>query len=202
MTTTITDSHLAHLYKVSDVVSGKFYVGKHGGVKQGGYWGSGIRLKSHINKHGKTNMKYEILAIGTQEYIYDLEKAYVDEQFIKNNANCLNLTKGGMGGNLGGIPYNKGKPMSLEQKQKISIAKIGKPSPRKGVKLTKEAVAKISLSKMGRKNSEAHNLKLSLLLKGKKLVKVTCPNCNKIGGFPAMKRWHMDNCKDKQWLPQ
>ena len=96
MTSIIKDSHLAHLYKVSDVISGKFYVGKHGGKTQGNYWGSGLLVQRHIKKHGKANMKYEILAIGTQKYIFDLEKAYVDDVFLKANPNCLNLAKGGI----------------------------------------------------------------------------------------------------------
>jgi hypothetical protein len=28
---------------------------------------------------------------------------------------------------------------------------------------------------------------------------VSCPHCNKLGGINAMKRWHMDNCKLKEY---
>ena len=27
--------------------------------------------------------------------------------------------------------------------------------------------------------------------------KITCPHCNKTGGKPAMKRYHFDNCKQR-----
>ena len=27
-------------------------------------------------------------------------------------------------------------------------------------------------------------------------AKVECPHCFKIGGFPQMKQWHFDNCKE------
>jgi hypothetical protein len=29
-------------------------------------------------------------------------------------------------------------------------------------------------------------------------IKVTCPHCNKVGGQGPMKRWHFDNCKNKE----
>jgi hypothetical protein len=28
--------------------------------------------------------------------------------------------------------------------------------------------------------------------------RLTCPHCNKEGGYTIMKRWHMDNCKNKK----
>jgi hypothetical protein len=38
-----------------------------------------------------------------------------------------------MGRKKGSIPSNKGKPMSDEQRKKLSLAKLGKPSVRKGI---------------------------------------------------------------------
>lgn len=44
------------------------------------------------------------------------------------------------------VPCNKGKTLSEETKQKIRLSKLGKPSPRKGVKLTSEQKEKMSAS--------------------------------------------------------
>ena len=132
MTSIIKDSHMAHLYKVTDVASGRFYVGKHGGKTQSGYWGSGKILKSHIKTHGTQNLKYEILVISNQQYIFDLEKAYIDDEFLRLNPNCMNLVKGGMGGNLGGIPHNKGKRMSAEVLPKNERCQDGQAKPAQG----------------------------------------------------------------------
>ena len=35
---------------------------------------------------------------------------------------------------------------------------------------------------------------MSLANKGRVFEKVTCPNCNKVGGLTSMKRWHFDKC--------
>jgi hypothetical protein len=195
MVARIKDIHLAHLYKVSDVVSGKFYIGKHGGTQQENYWGSGLRIQRHIKKHGKANMKYEILAIGTQQYIFNLEKAYVDDAFIKANPNCLNLAKGGMGGNLGLVPHNKGKITSEAVRLKQSLAKIGKPSPRKGVKLSTEIIQKMVKNHPRTPLSEAGKQAIIKANTGRKHQKVNCPHCNTTGGITGMARWHFDNCK-------
>lgn len=41
---------------------------------------------------------------------------------------------------------------------------------------------------------DEHKKLRSLKLTGYKHKLVTCPNCNKTGGEPTMKRWHFDKC--------
>jgi hypothetical protein len=143
-----------HLYRVSDSVTGKFYIGKHKGRVQQGYWGSGIRINRHIKKYGKQNMKYETLVIGSEKYIFDIEKMYLTDDYIKANPDCLNLCKGGVGGNFGGNPWNKGKtgvqtawnkgiPFSEETKKKLSKAWEKRV-------ISEETKAKMSKSRMGK----------------------------------------------------
>lgn len=198
MTTKIKDSHEAHLYKVTDTVSGRFYIGKHGGRTQGNYWGSGLLIKNYIKKYGRSNLKYEILIVSTQEYIYNLEKAYVDDQFLKAHPKCMNLVKGGMGGNLGGVPHNKGKKMSDEFCRKLSVAKQGLPSPRKGVTVSEETKRKIGEANRGRVRDASTREKLRERMTGKEHRKVTCHHCNTIGGITGMARWHFDNCRQRE----
>jgi hypothetical protein len=133
----------AHLYKITDVTSGKYYVGKHVGVSQNGYWGSGLRWRSYVKKHGKSNLKYEILLIGEHKYILDIENRYVTLDYIKNNPNCLNLRQGGDSGNLK-------FPMSEETRKKLSIAKKGQVAWNKGKKLTEEHIQKLRVPKVNR----------------------------------------------------
>ncbi len=130
----------SHLYRVVDTVRGKFYIGKHGGREQNGYWGSGMRIKRHIKKHGLQDMKYEILVIADDQYIMDLERRYVTEEFIKANPDCLNLCKGGMGGNLGSDPWNKGLKLPWVSEMMSRIHKGN--TYRRGSKHTPEALKK------------------------------------------------------------
>ena len=194
----IENSHVAHLYRVSDIVSGKFYVGKHGGTIQGNYWGSGLRLQRHIKKYGKSKMKYEILVIGTQQYIFDIEKQYITNEFINSNKNCLNICSGGIGGNLGGVPHNKGKSTPIEVRIKQSMVKKGRVSVRKGAVLSDEAKKKISIAKQGFRHSEETKAKMILSRAGLKQRQVECPHCRTVGGAATMPRWHFDNCRNKE----
>lgn len=195
----------SHLYRVVDTVRGKFYIGKHGGREQRGYWGSGMRIKRHIKKYGLQDMKYEILVIADEQYILDLERRYVTDEFIKSNPDCLNVCKGGMGGNLGQEPWNKGLklPWVSEMMTKIhkgNTYRLGKKgsSHRKGIKLTQEQKDKISLGKMGKTHSDESKANMSRSKIGLKQKPVECTYCGKIGGQQTMKRWHFENCKIKE----
>ena len=70
---------------------------------------------------------------------------------------------------------------SDETKSKVSKALIGRPSPMKGRTQSKEAKAKMSAAG-----------------KGKPKPKVECPHCKKLTAVNTAKRWHFDNCKDKE----
>lgn len=193
-----------HLYKVVDTVRGKFYIGKHGGRAQKGYWGSGVRVKRHIKKHGLQDMKYEVLVIADEQYILDLESKYVTDAFIKANPDCLNLCKGGVGGNLGAEPWNKGLTLPWVSHMMSSIHKGN--TYRKGAKHTPETIEKLRLANAGKQPwnkgtvgiMRAWNKGLSMPTKGERVEQITCPHCNKVGGIGAMRRWHLDNCKEKE----
>ena len=70
---------------------------------------------------------------------------------------------------------------SEEHKQKISKALKGKPNNNKGYKHSDESKAKMSAWRKGRPKP-----------------KVECPHCNKQVAVNTAKRWHFDNCKDKE----
>lgn len=76
---------------------------------------------------------------------------------------------------------SKNRKSSIETKQKISKGLKGKS---KGWQLTPE-------SRQRQKES------VSNALQGKNKIRIQCPHCHKIGGKPAMTRFHMNNCKER-----
>ena len=104
---------VAHLYKITNTVTGEYYIGKHNGWAQNGYWGSGNRIQRLIKKYGIKNFKYNILVISDVEYIFQLEKKYITPKMVDLDEKCLNLTIGGKG-----VGY-----MSEDIKQKLREAR-------------------------------------------------------------------------------
>jgi hypothetical protein len=90
-------NQVAHLYKITNKLTSQYYIGKHNGWEQNGYWGSGTRLKYNQQKYGIENYTYEILCISTSEYIFNLESKYVTLELIELDELCLNLRAGGEG---------------------------------------------------------------------------------------------------------
>jgi hypothetical protein len=190
---------VCHLYRITDPNTGKFYIGKHRGARRAQYWGGGKRIKAYVKKHGYSHLKYEVLVIASEDYIYDLEQRYVTEDFIRSNSNCLNLCKGGIGGNLGQTPWNKGKPWSDEVKEKMRQAKVGKIGNRLGKTNSPEHRAAISAGKKGKVFfTPEHRAKISAKNLGRSFGKVECPYCNKVVAAHTKNRYHFDNCKDKE----
>ena len=82
-------------------------------------------------------------------------------------------------------------PLSAETKQKISQKNSGK-------KRSAKAKEKMSLAKIGKPSYIRTEATLSKQRKPKK--QVTCPHCTKTGGISSMSRWHFSNCKHKGTL--
>lgn len=96
------------IYKTTNLVNGKFYVGKDAKNKKS-YLGSGNVLRQAIEKYGKENFKKEILEICTTlQQLSDREKYWIK----KLNAIKLgyNLTEGGTGGDTYTNNTNKYTP--------------------------------------------------------------------------------------------
>ena len=122
---------------------------------------------------------------------------------------------------LTGKSFNErfGECRAIEIKQKITNSKLGKPSGMLGKTHSEETKKKIKESnaiklpatrkklsevRKGMKFSEEHlnnlkaaNIKNAEKRKGVSLQKVECPHCGKIGGINLMKRYHNENCKNK-----
>lgn len=86
------------IYKVTNLLNGKFYIGKHKTQKiDDGYMGSGTLIRQAIAKYGKNNFQKEILQICETEEIMNLMEIEIIDPF-PNNPLSYNLCRGGKGG--------------------------------------------------------------------------------------------------------
>jgi hypothetical protein len=83
------------IYKITNKVNNKFYIGKHQTKKlDDGYMGSGKLIKAAIKKYGSENFIKEIL------HIYDNEKDmnFKEKEMVVISEDSYNLCDGGKGG--------------------------------------------------------------------------------------------------------
>ena len=148
------------IYKTTNLVNGKIYVGKDAGNRKG-YIGSGIVLKSAIKKYGKENFIKEILEECSESSINDRERFWIKFLEANNPKIGYNLSEGGDGGDL-----FTNNPRKEEIRNKIRERVSGKNNPMYGKHHSKEAKEKISKESRGRKASENTRKKLSEATKG------------------------------------
>lgn len=189
--------------------------------------GSVIVESHHIvpRSCGGSNLKENKVNLTLREhYICHvlLEKIYRNTEFHSGMCRAVVLMnqRGGVSSRVYQIIKEKhianlrNQTISDSQKRAISEANKGNKS-RTGHKNSTEHIEKLRLSRLGSKHSDETKAKWSKIRKGRparnkgvtgelsplfgvKKPKATCPYCNKIGGVPAMKRHHFENCNLKK----
>jgi hypothetical protein len=100
-------------------------------------------------------------------------------------------------------PYNKDRPeMSQETRKKLSdIAKnndLGKNKSDSHIKnISKTMKNLVKTDPLYKQRLLENSKKAADVTRGVPKEKIKCPYCNKVGGKPAMKRFHFDKCKEK-----
>lgn len=85
------------LYRTTNRITGHYYIGVHGQIKDDGYLGSGIRLKRQLAKYGRENFVRSTLAIFSSE----AEAFAAEIEALQDHLGhplCLNISHGGDGG--------------------------------------------------------------------------------------------------------
>lgn len=96
----ISNNSLHIVYKTTNLVNGKIYIGVHKtrDIDSDLYCGSGSRFLIALNKYGRENFIRETLYIYHSEKVaYLREKYIVNENYLLSN-NHYNLQLGGKGG--------------------------------------------------------------------------------------------------------
>ena len=114
------------IYKTTNLINGKFYVGKDERNKND-YLGSGLNLHRAIKKYGKENFIKETIEIcSTREELIEREKYWIKE--TKSQEIGYNIADGGWGGNT----YTE------ETRQRISQEFKGREVDPKTIEKTKK----------------------------------------------------------------
>jgi hypothetical protein len=123
----INKSMYYYLYKITNLLNNKFYIGIHSTENlEDGYFGSGRALKQAISKHGKHNFKKEILEyFNSYEEVSAREKEIVNEEFVKSQK-TYNLNIGGYGSfsYINSLPNQGHRPGQQKEAAKIAADKL------------------------------------------------------------------------------
>jgi len=148
---------MLYIYKITNKLNQKIYIGKNEKDKDKNYFGSGLLIKRAILKYGIDNFVKEIIDIAdSKEKLNELEKHWISFYNSQNPIIGYNIMSGGDGGdtftNHPDKEYIRIKkklsashnPLSQEHKEKISKATLGKPK-------SDEARDKMSKARTGKK---------------------------------------------------
>lgn len=158
------------LYKTKNLINNKIYIGIHQTNKlNDNYLGSGTVLNHAIKKYGRENFKRETIKFcNSYEELIELEKEYVNGEFIANQNN-YNLKTGG--GNFGTLSKESKKKISDTLKRKYKSGEIKLPNHNKGRAVPEEEKKKISETLKERYKIIEHHSKGKKILNRKKSSK-------------------------------
>lgn len=138
------------IYKTTNIVNGKFYIGKH--VMRDlndDYLGSGLNLQKAIKKYGRKNFSRSILFVFDNETdMNDKEVKLITEDLVKSR-DCYNIAMGGRGGNLGPIvneKISKNTSLALKGKRKSDSHKLSLSKSNSKYKPSADTIDKITHS--------------------------------------------------------
>jgi hypothetical protein len=199
------------IYKTTNLVNGKFYIGKHNQSTDlfDGYYGSGSLLKKAIKKYGKDNFIRETLFKFDNEHsAYQKEISVISENLT--NPLCYNLRTGGTGRSYNSTEQSRhlqsksalARWEDTDQYNTMLLERQNRYTTNSG----KEIIDNISNSVKAlwedseyiKKQEDARSsaeYRLLLQKKAKNRERFQCFHCSGMFQQSHLVRWHGNNCK-------
>ena len=194
------------IYKTTNLINGKIYVGKDK-YNNPNYLGSGKILKKAISKYGLNNFKKEILEYcETQCVLNDREVYWIDELKSTNKSIGYNIVRGGVGGaEFSERVKNKISETSKGRKRTDDAKRKFKETWRlkmlSGFKFSDKTLQRMSISRIGRKISEETRIKYRQrrTIKGMKLPSLSLKRKQDISISSKERIW-INNGTDEHFI--
>ena len=148
------DTPIMHIYKITNLIDGKMYVGKEVNPEQG-YYGSGLCIKRAISKYGKENFKKDTIETCVSENELNNKEIHWIKTLNTTIPNGYNIAIGGGGG-----PHFRGHKHSDKTREKMRLFRLG-------THLTQKTREKMSESKAGQLGHK-HTKEYKIMMSGKK----------------------------------
>lgn len=157
-----------YIYRTTNLINGKMYIGQHYGKLNDSYLGSGTLLKKALDKYGRNNFKKEILEIcNNYEDLNLAERKWITRFNAVKSNQYYNIAEGGFNSNpCAGLSKEKEE----NRRKKLSNAVKGNKNyfynkhfygtqhPMYGKHHTQESKQKMSLAKQGKNAPTAKSI--------------------------------------------
>ena len=175
------------IYKTTNLVNGKFYIGKDQGGKYN-YLGSGSVLRLAIKKYGRENFLNETIEeVSDRSKLNEREIHWIEKFDAYRRPDCYNISTGGEGGK-DTLTHH---PNIVEIKKKMSKSQL--EWQKNGRTEEHKRNLSLSINRNGpRVLTEEWKQKISKSMPKRQKLQ-TCPKCGMSGGN-NMKRYHFDKC--------
>jgi group I intron endonuclease len=209
------------IYRATNKINGKVYIGftanwpqringhnydrRYGNAENKAFYNA-------INKYGWDAFEWDAIY---QSHDYAHTLTVMEPHFINEhrswvgfkNCNGYNITRGGEGCS----GYKRSLELIESHRQKMKGRKFTPEHVAKRIASFKQTMAgkgtffgkihteaskeKMRLAQLGKPKSEEH--KQAMRNRPQDTTTLICPHCAKEGDYKNMKRWHMDNCKQR-----
>lgn len=148
-------NNYGYIYKTTNLVNNKIYIGQRKGAFTNEYLGSGLLINRATKKRGKDKFKVKLLAKAyNKKELNELEIEYITKYKTLYPNKIYNISPGGQGGRIYDTPPHLGKRFSSEHKKRISLSHMGEKNHFYGKKHKDTSLHKMARAKLGKEMSE------------------------------------------------